>query len=59
LLQRLAEDVGELAFVEASPKQDGRNMTMVLAPNQKIAKTPKQQAAQQAEAEAAQPEPAS
>ncbi|HEY2220533.1 translation initiation factor IF-3 [Actinomycetospora sp.] len=60
LLQRLAEDVGELAFVEASPKQDGRNMTMVLAPNKKIAKTPKQQAAQQAEAEqAAQPEPAS
>jgi hypothetical protein len=34
-------------------------MTMVLAPNKKIAKTPKQQAAQQAEAEAAQPEPAS
>jgi len=60
LLQRLAEDVGDLAFVEASPKQDGRNMTMVLAPNKKIAKTPKQQAAQQAEAEqAAQPEPAS
>ena len=60
LLQRLAEDVGELAFVEASPKQDGRNMTMVLAPNKKIAKTPKQQAAQQAEAEQpAQPEPAS
>ena len=60
LLQRLAEDVGDLAFVEASPKQDGRNMTMVLAPNKKIAKTPKQQAAQEAQAEqSAQPEPAS
>jgi translation initiation factor IF-3 len=60
LLQRLAEDVGDLAFVEASPKQDGRNMTMVLAPNKKVAKTPKQQAAQQAGAEqSAQPEPAS
>ena len=35
LLQRLAEDVGELGFVEATPKQDGRNMTMVLAPNKK------------------------
>jgi translation initiation factor IF-3 len=33
LLQRLAEDVTELGFVEASPKQDGRNMIMVLAPH--------------------------
>ena len=30
LLQRLAEDVTELGFVEAAPKQDGRNMIMVL-----------------------------
>ena len=33
LLQRLAGDIGELGFVEASPKQDGRNMTMVVAPH--------------------------
>ncbi|HWC07615.1 MAG TPA: translation initiation factor IF-3, partial [Solirubrobacterales bacterium] len=33
LLQRLAEDVAELGTVEAAPKQDGRNMTMVIAPN--------------------------
>ncbi len=33
LLQRLAEDVGELGFVEATPRQDGRNMTMVIAPH--------------------------
>lgn len=33
LLQRLADDVQELGFVEASPKQDGRNMIMVLAPH--------------------------
>ncbi|HEV2780575.1 MAG TPA: translation initiation factor IF-3 [Actinophytocola sp.] len=33
LLQRLADDVAELGFVEASPKQDGRNMIMVLAPH--------------------------
>ena len=32
LLGRLAEDVTELGFVEATPKQDGRNMIMVLAP---------------------------
>jgi translation initiation factor IF-3 len=33
LLQRLAEDVTELGFVESSPKQDGRNMIMVVAPH--------------------------
>jgi translation initiation factor IF-3 len=33
LLQRLAEDVIELGFVESSAKQDGRNMIMVLAPH--------------------------
>lgn len=37
LLQRLAEDVAELGFVESSPKQDGRNMIMVLGPNRKKA----------------------
>jgi translation initiation factor IF-3 len=33
LLQRLADDVQELGFVESSPKQDGRNMVMVVAPH--------------------------
>ena len=37
LLQRLAEDVAELGFVETNPKQDGRNMTMVLGPHKKKA----------------------
>ncbi|MSX63315.1 MAG: translation initiation factor IF-3 [Actinobacteria bacterium] len=32
LLAKLADDVGEIGFVEATPKQDGRNMIMVLAP---------------------------
>lgn len=32
LLQRLADDVEELGSVESAPKQDGRNMIMVLAP---------------------------
>ena len=32
LLNRLAEDLGELAVVEQRPIQDGRNMTMMLAP---------------------------
>jgi len=37
LLQRLGEDVSDLGFVEASPKQDGRNMIMVLAPHKNAA----------------------
>ena len=35
LLQRLAEDVAELGFVESAPRQDGRNMVMVLGPTKK------------------------
>jgi translation initiation factor IF-3 len=53
LLQRLGNDVGEYGFVETSAKQDGRNMTMVLAPH-KGAKT-KAQAQAQAQAPRAQP----
>ena len=43
LLQRLAEDVGELGFVESSPKQDGRNMIMVLGPTKKKAEAKAEQ----------------
>ena len=50
LLQRLAEDVSDVGVVEATPKQDGRNMTMVIAP------TKKPQAKRQAPART--PEPA-
>jgi translation initiation factor IF-3 len=32
LLQRLAEDVAEIGIVEFAPKQDGRNMVMVIGP---------------------------
>jgi translation initiation factor IF-3 len=35
LLQRLAGDVEELGYVESAPKQDGRNMIMVMAPHRK------------------------
>jgi translation initiation factor IF-3 len=37
LLMRLAEDVAELGTIEQSPQQDGRNMTMLLAPSKKKA----------------------
>jgi translation initiation factor IF-3 len=33
LLQRLASDVADLGVIESAPKQDGRNMIMVLAPH--------------------------
>ena len=32
LLERLADDVADAGVVESRPKQDGRNMTMVLGP---------------------------
>jgi translation initiation factor IF-3 len=35
LLQRLAADVAELGFVESAPKQDGRNMIMVIGPHKR------------------------
>jgi translation initiation factor IF-3 len=35
ILDRLVEDLGELAVVEAHPKQDGRNMVMVVAPSKR------------------------
>src|SRR6266481_1201361 len=35
LLQKLDDDVTELGFVEAQPKQDGRNMIMVIGPHRR------------------------
>lgn len=56
LLQRLAEDVADLGFVESNPKQDGRNMIMVLGPHKKkteaMAEAREAQAARKAEAKA-------
>jgi translation initiation factor IF-3 len=48
LLQRLAEDVQELGFVESAPKQDGRNMIMVLGPTKKKADARAEKAADRA-----------
>jgi translation initiation factor IF-3 len=39
LLQRMAADVAELGYVESTPKQDGRNMIMVIGPLKKKADT--------------------
>ncbi|MGH2725955.1 MAG: translation initiation factor IF-3 [Actinomycetota bacterium] len=38
ILERLAEDLTPIAHVEVPAKLDGRNMTMVFAPNRKAAK---------------------
>ena len=35
ILDRLVEDLKEVAVVDAAPKQDGRNMIMVIAPSKK------------------------
>ena len=53
LLQRLSEEVAEFAFVEFAPKQEGRNMTMVLGPTKKKNEAlAEQKAARKAKAEA-------
>ena len=54
LLQRLGADVADYGFVETSAKQDGRNMTMVLAPH-RGAKT-RARAAHDADAAPARPQ---
>ena len=56
ILDHVAAEVGSVGKVEASPKLDGRNMTMVLAPNKKPQKAPR---ANQEQAAEPAPEPAS
>ena len=41
ILQRVAEQVSEIAMVESAPRQDGRNMTMVLNPTKKPGTRPR------------------
>jgi len=54
LLQKLADDVTELGFVESQPKQDGRNMIMVIGPHRKKTESKADRSAQQAGAPARQ-----
>lgn len=48
LLQKLAEDIAEIGFVESAPLQDGRNMVMVVAPHRKKSEVKRRQAAEAA-----------
>jgi len=59
LLQRLAGDVDELGFVESQPKQDGRNMIMVIGPHRKKSETKAHPAGQAQNRPVPSPRPAS
>jgi translation initiation factor IF-3 len=59
LLQRLAADVAELGVVESNPKQDGRNMVMVIAPHRNQAATDAARRSAKAEKATASEAPAS
>ena len=56
LLNRLVEDLGELAEVESSPLQEGRNMSMLLGPSKEALRQAKAGAEPEGEAEAGAPE---
>ena len=53
LLQGLAEEMAELGTIESHPRQDGRNMVMVLAPVRKKAEVKSDQRRRREEARAA------
>jgi translation initiation factor IF-3 len=55
LLQRLAGDVEELGFVEAQPKQDGRNMIMVIGPHRRKSEAKAERSAQHGDRAAGRP----
>jgi translation initiation factor IF-3 len=57
LLQRLAGDVEELGFVESAPKQDGRNMIMVIGPHKKKSDAKSERAAERDAEQAERPVP--
>ena len=55
LLQRLFDDLDGLAVIESDPLQEGRNMSMLLAPSREAARVdqPAEQAGEQPSADAA------
>jgi translation initiation factor IF-3 len=50
ILDRLVEDLGEMILVEMMPKQEGRNMIMVIAPNKRYQEQQAKEAARLAAA---------
>ena len=55
LLERLFEDIEELAVIESAPQQEGRNMHMMLAPTRAATAKPAEQPAEQAAEQPAEP----
>jgi translation initiation factor IF-3 len=53
ILDRLVGDLGELIVVESMPKQEGRNMIMVIAPNKRLLEEQAKQQAREARQAAA------
>ncbi|HEV7864270.1 MAG TPA: translation initiation factor IF-3 [Acidimicrobiia bacterium] len=58
ILDRIAEQVKDVGNVEASPRVDGRNMLMVLAPVKKVEPKPTKPAGEKAKPSASPPAPA-
>ncbi|HET9311534.1 MAG TPA: translation initiation factor IF-3 [Actinomycetota bacterium] len=57
ILDRLVADLGETIVVESMPKQEGRNMIMVISPNKKYQEAQAKAAASAEAAQAASTEP--
>jgi translation initiation factor IF-3 len=57
ILDRLVADLGEAIVVESMPKQEGRNMIMVISPNKKYQEAQAKAAASAEAAQAASTEP--
>lgn len=53
ILERLAEDLAELCQVDQRPQQDGRNMTMLLAPSKAVLAGTLEEGAESADGDAA------
>src|SRR5512134_550396 len=57
VLQRVIEDMKEVAVIESAPRMEGRQMFMILAPNPKMLQRQRDQAKAKAEAAAHQAHP--
>jgi translation initiation factor IF-3 len=57
ILDRLVEELGETIVVEMMPKQEGRNMIMVIAPNKRYAEQQAKLAKNEEDNELAEPLP--
>jgi len=58
VLQRVIEDVKEVAVIESAPRMEGRQMFMILAPNPKMLQRQRDQAKAKEASAAAPPRPA-